>query len=166
MANYFPSSNTRAPASIRLRPSTGSGYVRWVGAILAFTAFSMFAQEIGNAPVKNFVLPLFSKEGPRTVTLRGSAASRPSEKQIDIVDLNLTRFSGDANQRIDDILLAPSASFFPEQHLAKGDQAVRLIRDDMEINGEVWTYNHARQKVTIDKNVRVVLHAQLKEVLK
>src|SRR3954467_12679521 len=104
--------------------------------IAGLAAISAFAQDIGNAPVKNFVLPLFTREGPRAVTIRGTEARRPSANRIDITDLNLTRFSGDAAQQVDDVLLAPSASFFPDQNLAKSNGAFRLIRDEMEMTGE------------------------------
>ena len=116
------------------------------------------------AAVNQSTLQTFTKEGFRSLLLRASSMHGTRE-QVDMTDMILSVFSGDATERIETILLAPTARFFPDQNLARGEKSVRLIRDEMEITGEDWTYDHARQKVTIDKNVRVVFHAELSDIL-
>lgn len=118
-------------------------------------------------PAKNWVLPLFTdKEGFRSMTVRGSEAHAVGAKQIDITDLNITAFSGDATARVDTMLLSPAAHFFPDEKRATGEKSLRFIRDDMEITGERWTFLQNEKRVLIDQNVRVVLHAQLPAILK
>ena len=125
------------------------------------------AGEVIGPPAKNWVLPLFTdKEGYRSMTIRGSEAHTVGEKRIDITDLNITAFSGDATARVDTLLLSSSAHFFPDEKRATGEKSVRVIRDDMEITGENWTFLQADKRVLIDHNVRVVLHASLPAILK
>lgn len=119
------------------------------------------------APAKNWVLPLFTdKEGFRSMTLRGSEARTPAANRIDVTDLNITVFSGDAAARVDSLLLSPQASFYLKENRATGEKSVRFIRDDVEVTGEVWSYDHALKKVSLARNARVVFRAQLNDILK
>ncbi len=118
------------------------------------------------APAVNWVLPIFTdKEGYRSMTLRGSEV-RPTGKNIAVTDLNITIFSGDEKAHVDTILLSPEAMFFPKETRASGDKAVRVIRDDVEVTGVGWTYDHATKKVSLQHNVRVTFTAQLNDILK
>ena len=118
------------------------------------------------APAVNWVLPLFTeKEGHRSMTLRGSEV-RPQGKSIAVTDLSITIFSGDAAAQVDTILLSPQAVFSPKENLARGERAVRLIRDDIEVTGVGWHYDHATKKVSLQQNVRVTFRAQLNDILK
>lgn len=117
-------------------------------------------------PAINWVLPIFTdKEGFRSMTLRGTEV-RPVGKSIAVTDLSITIFSGDAKAHVDSILLSPSAVFSPKENRASGDSAVRLIRDDVEVTGVGWTYDHAARKISLRANVRVSFRAQLNDILK
>lgn len=116
---------------------------------------------------KNWSLPLFTKEGYRSMTLRGTEARTISADRIDIIDLNITTFTGDATARVESILLCRElASFFPNEKLVRGDASVRLVRDDIEVTGEQWTYDHNAKKVSLGRNARVTFKAQLPDILK
>lgn len=118
------------------------------------------------APAVNWVLPIFTdKEGYRSMTLRGSEV-RPIGKNIAVTDLNITIFSGDAAAQVDSILLSPAAVFSPKANLAQGDKIVRLIRDDFEVTGVGWSYDHVAKKVSLRQDVRVTFRAQLNDILK
>ncbi len=116
---------------------------------------------------KNWGLPLFTKEGHRSMTLRGTEARTISANRIDIIDLNITTFTGDATAKVDSILLCRElASFFPNEKLVRGDSSVRLVRDDIEVIGENWTYDHAAKKVSLARNARVTFKTSLPDILK
>jgi len=116
---------------------------------------------------KNWSLPLFTKEGHRSMTLRGSEARTFSAERIDIIDLNITTFNGDATAKVDSILLCRElASFFPNEKVVRGESSVRLVRDDLEITGEQWTYDHAAKKVSLGRHARITFKAQLPDILK
>lgn len=146
---------------------------RWLGRLgLLIAAGFVSAAEIATtplsapAPAVNWVLPIFTdKEGFRSMTLRGSEV-RPQGNRIAVTDLNITIFSGDANAHVDSILLSPAAVFLPKQNRATGDKSVRFIRDDVEVTGFGWTYDHKTKRVTLQQNVRVTFRAQMNDILK
>jgi hypothetical protein len=119
-----------------------------------------------SAPATNWVLPLFTdREGFRTMTLRGSAVKPSGNNAISVTDLSITVFSGDAAARVDTMLLSLDATFRPKENRANGEKTVRVIRDEIEVTGEDWTYDHAGKIVSIRKNVRVVYRLPLKITL-
>ncbi len=125
------------------------------------------ARTVQPVVAKNWSLPLFTKEGHRSLTLRGTEARTFSAERIDIIDLNITTFNGDATAKVDSILLCRElASFFPNEKIVRGKSTVRLVRDDLEITGEQWTYDHAAKKVSLARHARITFKAQLPDILK
>lgn len=121
---------------------------------------------VASVPAMNWVLPLFTdKEGWRTMTLRGTDV-RQAKDHLAVTDLSITVFSGDAAAKVDTILLSPDAQYYPKENRATGAKAVRVIRDDIEVTGNGWNYDHAAKKVSLDNNVRVVFRAELNDILK
>jgi hypothetical protein len=116
-----------------------------------------------STPAKNWVLPRFTKEGFRWMTLRGTEVRQVRPGEIAVVGMNITVFSRDATDRIESILLSPSALYDQRENRASGEQAVRLIdfRDDLEVEGVQWTYDQDQKKISIARNVRVVIHTPL-----
>jgi hypothetical protein len=117
-------------------------------------------------PARNWFLPLFTKEGYHSMTLRGSEVKPRGVDRIDVTDLNITTFMGGAAAKVDAVLLSPSASFFLKERMASGSGPVRLIRDDVDVTGIDWVYLHSDKKVSIAKNARVVFKAPLPDILK
>lgn len=119
------------------------------------------------APAVNWVLPIFTdKEGHRSMTLRGSSIQPQSNGNIGVSDLSITIFDGSADAKVDSILLAPQATFFPKENVAQGERQLRFIQDNVEVNGTGWEYTHAARKLSIHRNVRVTFRAQLNDILK
>lgn len=121
---------------------------------------------VSTGPARNWALPLFTPGGYRSMTLRGSEVLTAGPDRIDIVDMNIAVFSGNAATLVDTVLLSPAASFFPRENRASGDSAVRLIRDDIDVTGENWTYEYNQKKVSIKRGLRVAFRAQLGGILK
>jgi hypothetical protein len=120
------------------------------------------------APALNWVVHVFSdKEGYRVLTARGSEV-RPgaTEATINVTNLSITVYSGDATAHVESVFLSPLAHFFPKDNRANGDQTVRLIRDDLEATSTKWQYDHARKHVTLEGNVRIIFNAEMKDLLK
>jgi len=138
----------------------------WAAALLVLIPCLM-AEDIAVAPpARNWTLPLFTAEGYRQMTLRGDEVHPVSSDRIDILGMNVTVFSGKADAKIDSVLLSPEASFQINEKVASGQKSVRLIRDDVEVTGESWTYNYNEKKVLIFKHAHVVFHAALPDILK
>ena len=114
----------------------------------------------------NFALFLFTPEGYRSMTVGGDEAHPVSRDQMDVKGLKIVAFAGDAAAQVKTILLSPEASFFSAEQRASGPGAVRLIRDDYEVTGEDWTYQHEGEKVSIRRHVHVLFKQQLTGLLK
>ncbi|MFI5337225.1 MAG: LPS export ABC transporter periplasmic protein LptC [Opitutales bacterium] len=122
-------------------------------------------QVSANSPIVNFRLPTFTPDGHRQWLIRGSEAVLRNPNEIDVRELALTIFTGDATDRIDTMILSPVAQVAPEDETAKGSEAIRIINDNFEASGIGWTYSHREKRVSIAKHVRVVLHSELKDLL-
>lgn len=118
------------------------------------------------SPGLDWKLPLFTKEGYHSMSLRGEKVYPVSSNQIDVDNIEITVFSGDAAAQVTSILLSPKASYFPKENRASGPGAVRLIRDNIEISGEDWTYYQAGEKISIRRNARVVFNMKIGDMLK
>ncbi|HVW19996.1 MAG TPA: hypothetical protein VG838_12545 [Opitutaceae bacterium] len=116
--------------------------------------------------VNQSTLPVFTKEGYRSLLVRASEMRFISQDRVDTTGLNLSVFTGDATERIETILLSPEATFLRNENVARGEKSVRFIRDDFEASGTRWVYNHGEKRISLDGNVRVVFHAELKDILK
>ena len=121
-----------------------------------------------NAPVTNFKLSILSDEGFRTSLLRGSEARYISDTQIDLVGMQYTTFLAGEKGELDATLLAPSASVFIDKNKVKvhGDENVRLLRKNLDVTGEQWTYDHTQKRILIEKNVHVIFRIEMKDILK
>lgn len=118
-------------------------------------------------PIKNFILPTFTPDkGYRSMLLRGVQARMLTPRLIELEDMNLTVFTGDASNRVESVLLSPLARVSLDDETAGGPGPVRLIRDDLDLTGEQWTYERAQKRISISRNVRVVFHTELKNLLK
>lgn len=125
------------------------------------------AQEVAVAPpARNWTLPLFTREGYRQMTLKGDEVRPVSADRIDIVGMNVTVFSGGPEARVDSVLLSPEATFLINEKVARGDKTVRLIRDDVDVTGEGWSYSYNEKKVLISRHAHVVFHSALPDILK
>jgi lipopolysaccharide export system protein LptC len=132
-------------------------------AVLAWGANTEIAPD---QPIVNFRLPTFTPEGNRSWLVRGSEARYANKEQVDIKELNLSIFTGLPDGKVETLLLSPSAQVRPGDLVVRGTDTIRVINDRFEATGSDWNYNHREKKVSIGKNVHVVLHTQLKDILK
>jgi hypothetical protein len=118
------------------------------------------------SPVKNFRLPTFSDAGFRELLLVAGEARLPDPERIDVQRMEITLYSGGADERIEILLAAPLATFFPTRKLATGPDRVRLERSDLIITGADWTYDHVAEKVLIKRDAHLLFHAPLGDIIK
>ena len=153
-----------APAgrALRARRPAPSAFLLLAFLLLPVLAFAAAV----TAPAKNWVLPLFTKEGHRSMTARGSEARATSNDQFEVADLNLTLFTGDVAMTVDTIILSPAATFLPDEQRAFGSNHVRFIRDEVEAAGREWSYDHRQKKISLTGEVRITFQAELTDLLR
>jgi hypothetical protein len=119
-----------------------------------------------SAPIKNFRLPTFNKAGTRTTFIRADEARFVTASEIHVKDVQFTIFTKDGTGGFDTVLLAPRAIFKTDKQVVSGDEMFRLIRMDIEVTGEQWSYHHAEKRVFIGRNARVIYQEPLKDIIK
>jgi hypothetical protein len=118
------------------------------------------------APVKNFRLPTFTDAGFRHTMLIAAEARLPDPARIDLLEMELTLFTGDVTEQIEAMLAAPLATFFPKTLLATGPDTVRLERLDLTVTGADWTYDHPAKKVVIKRDAHVIFRSPIGDIIK
>jgi hypothetical protein len=141
-------------------------HVIFLGLLLLAPNLGRAVEDTSSEPAKNFILPTFTSEGYYKMRLCGSEARMLTLRLIELDDMKLTVFSGDASNHVDSVLLSPLARVSLDEDIARGPGSIRLIRDDLDLTGERWTYDHAKKSISIAKNVRVVFHSELTDLLK
>lgn len=121
---------------------------------------------VAGTPIKEFRLPSFDKNGKRSTFMRATEALIVSPTRIDVKDMQFTVFTKDGTGAFDSVLLTPSATFLTDKQFVSGSESVRLIRVNLEITGEQWSYNHPEKRVLIAKNARVTFQDELKDIIK
>ena len=133
--------------------------------LLALPGLALAQIQPLNSPVESFRLPTFTKEGHRSMLLIGSQAL-VGTNQVEMREMTLTLFTGDETNTVETVILSPLATIQLDREQVQGNSAVRVIRDDIEITGQDWSYDHALKKVSIARNARIVFQAQLPNLLK
>ena len=118
------------------------------------------------APVKNFSLPFFNDDGSRTLLVRGTEAILTDPRKPVLTEMTVTLFSGDASNKVESVLLSRVATVDTTTQVIEGSDAMRFVRDDVEVSGEAWRYEHAARRIVIQRKARVVLRAELPQILK
>jgi len=119
-----------------------------------------------NAPIINFRLPTFTPEGYRQWLIRGSQVVFVDKNDIDVHELTLTVFSGDARDVIRTLLLSPVAKVAITDQVATGPESIRVIDDSFDAEGLGWRYAHKEKSISLSRRVRVTIHSELKAILK
>lgn len=139
--------------------------------LLAAAGFAAAAEPVApkikpSAPVKDFRLPTFDKDGKRATFMKASEALFVTNTRIDVKEMNFTLFTKDGTGAFDTLLLAPTATFLTDKQIVSGHDSMRLLRVNVEVTGEQWSYNHIEKRVLIGKNVRVTFQDELKDIIK
>lgn len=136
--------------------------------LAAGLAFAATAPRGASAPIRNFRLPGFTNDGFRTWLLRGSQAHYVGNHQVEVKEMTLAIFSGDASDRLVTMILSPVATVHTADLVACGGDTIRVIHytEDFQITGRDWRYEHKQKRVSIAKDVNVTYHAEVKDLLK
>ncbi len=137
-----------------------------LGLVPASLALAATTQVSTEKPIVNFSLPGWTPDGYRAWMVRGTEARYSAGNRIEIKDLTLSIFSGRADEKVDTIILSPSALVLPAESVVSGQTTIRLINDQLEAGGTGWSYAPKDKKVSITKHVRVTFRAEFKDFLK
>ena len=130
------------------------------------SAVSAAPKALTSSPIKDFRMPLFTEEGFREIFIRAGEARLPDPDRVDATEVEVTLFDGKADEMIDLMLAAPSATLFPRRKIVVGADTVRLERLDLTVTGSDWSYDHQARKIIINRDAYVRFHAPIGDILK
>lgn len=161
------------PASLQLRRLLGALPLA-IAALGAFAPASRAADTSGlkikevqtSAPIKNFRLPTFTKEGWRDMMLKAAEARVLSAERIEVADMTLTLYTNDVINQPETVVTSPQAAALPSAQRVEGKDSVHVKRSDFELTGRDWSYDHATKKISIGSDAHVILQTEIKDLLK
>ncbi len=120
------------------------------------------------APVRDFRLPISGPDGQRTAFIQGDTVLYHSTTEFSVKQLHFTELSPQTG-RPATVLVAEEAvvNLVNKTPVIHGDKSVRLIGQGIEASGADWTYTFDahQKKLSLRRDVRVVLAAELKGLL-
>lgn len=119
-----------------------------------------------SAPIKNFRLPTFTPEGWRDMMLKAGEARVINAQRIEVRDLHLTLFTDDIINQPETVVTSPQAVALPEAQHVEGADTVHVKRNDFELTGRDWSYDHPTRTIVIGADAHVVLQTEISNLLK
>lgn len=120
---------------------------------------------IPDAPVINFKLPMFGKEGYRSWFLSGNQGIYVNKDQVDVLGMKISIFSDNAHDLLEATIESPKAAMFINENKAIGDDSIEVVGESYHLTGKDWTWDGKLKKMTINKEVKVVFDQSLKGLM-
>lgn len=140
----------------------------WVGAstVFIFCPWLIGGNNIiPSAPVINFKLPMFEKEGYRSWFLNGKEGIYVSENEVDVLGMKIDIFSGDVREVLEATIMSPKAIILIHENRALGNDLIEVAGQAYHLTGKDWSWDGEGRRMSINKGVKVVFNQSLKGLL-
>lgn len=137
-------------------------------ALIPFLALAAlaFGQLEPNAPITNFKLPLFNESGYRSWYLKGNEGLYVAGgKEVQIKDMVLQEYSGDARDEVIGQITSPSARFQIKPRIASGPGSIHVDNNLFSLDGEDWIWQGQQNALTINRRVKVVIQGEIGDLI-
>lgn len=135
---------------------------RLIGAGL-FVAAAAVAQLREGQTVIGFRYPEYDNDGNLKTLITGDSATAQSPTVFDIRNLKIEMYKDGA---VDTRVTAPQCRFDRRAMQATSEDSVRIVRGDLVITGEGFTWSGTPSSFRIERNVRLVLRNVRPELLR
>jgi hypothetical protein len=136
-------------------------------ALLLFGAIAIAQTQ--DAPIINFKLPLFNDDGYRTGYLRGAQGIYSNNSDIRITDMELSQYSGDAQDAVIGSMESPEALFRYDKtgrSHASGPGSIMIENDTFRLTGEDWIWQEENNRVVINRKVKIIIFDEIGSIIK
>lgn len=120
---------------------------------------------IPNAPVINFKLPMWGKEGYRSWFISGDQGIYVNEDEVDVLGMKISIFSDDPRDILEATIESPKAILLIHKNMARGHDSIEVIGEAYHLTGKDWTWDGVIKKMTINKEVKVIFNQSLKGLM-
>lgn len=132
--------------------------MRRLFAIILLLPLGLFAQLVPQQPVKNFQLPMFGENGYRTWELSGDEGRYITADKIEVSQMKMKVFSGDASSTIENRIESPLATLFVAKNIAIGQGPIKITATNYRIDGERWFWDGKTRSVVVSKKASVIFY--------
>lgn len=132
--------------------------MRRLSVILLLLPLALNAQMVPQQPVKNFQLPMFGENGYRTWELSGDEGKYLSADKIEVKQMRMKVFSGDAASVIENRIESPLATLFVSKNIAIGQGPIRISASNYRIDGERWFWDGKTRSVVVSQKASVIFY--------
>ena len=115
-----------------------------------------------DAPLQNFTIPGFGKDGFPSWILKGSELQYLDKKNAEVKSMNLQVLAGHGDRRIETDLYSPAAVFFLKENRAQGHESLRIRGNNFSVTGRQWEWNGNSRTIKIKKEVKVTFNENVK----
>lgn len=127
-------------------------------AICLLMPLMLQAQLVPQEPVKNFQLPMFGENGYRTWELSGDEGRYISADKIEVSQMKMKVFSGDASSTIENRIESPLAMLFVSKNIAIGQGPIRITATTYRIDGQRWFWDGKTRSVVVSQKASVIFY--------
>lgn len=120
---------------------------------------------VPDAPVINFKLPMFAKEGYRSWSVAGNEGVYINQDQVNVAGMTICLYSGDQRELIEALIDSPQADIFINENRATGKDLIEVRGNGYFLVGKNWTWEGTLKKMRINKEVKVQFDQSLKGIL-
>jgi len=142
---------------IRFRKVSPAGWVAvfWLSGVL--TGWSQLPK---GQTVSGFRYPDYDPEGVLRSLVQGEEAHVLSETKVEITTLRIDIFKG---TNVETRVTSPFCLFNPETRSAQSESSLRIVRENLTITGEGFSWDTEAQRFIIEKQARVVIQGLSKK---
>jgi hypothetical protein len=114
-----------------------------------------------DAPVVNFMLPMFGVNGYKTWDIRGLQGRQVGVDRIEIDGLVMRIYEGDSDVTLEAIIESPEATVLMKENKAYGNRMITASGCNYQAIGVGWEWNANERKMTVFSEVKVVFRESL-----
>lgn len=120
---------------------------------------------IPNAPIINFRLPMFDKQGYQSWYIHGDQGIYVNDEEVDIIGMQLNIFSGDERELLEATIQSPKATILLHENGAKSKNEIQAKGNGYNLSGKDWNWDGKLKKVIINQDVKVIFDQPLTDLL-
>ena len=120
-----------------------------------FSPAALHGQMRPDAPILNFLFPVFAENGYKLWELRGTEGRYLSENEGIILGLDLRSYSADEAMKLENRIRSPEARINFTDTTAQGNSTLFVNGDGFEIEGADWLWDGEARRMTITGGSRV-----------
>lgn len=146
---------------MRMLPALGIG--------LVLASLPLHGQKmVPDAPVKNFLLPMFGEDGYKAWDLQGTEGRYLGPEELEVHKMTLRLFAEGDPVEPQTVIQSPLATIYPRESQASGPGVIFITErgGTFSIFGREWIWNGQTNTITIRSEARVTFRESIGNIIR